>query len=462
MRYKIFVSVILGCLIVSHDVHAQKKIYSLAEIWQKTVEQYPSLSSKKLQLERQQLNKELVKKERLPEVNIQSQQSYGSYQSVPGASFPLAGIYNVSGSNKAQNEQPASIGNAYTSAVLQWNFLQFGKIKSKLKVADAAIDISSAAFTQEAFQLQVSAAQQYFAVLQSAALLSVSKADVTRLKDLFELSKAQAGAGLRPGADTLLIKSNYYQVKGLVNEQQAKLETAMLQLAALIGEDVNSFTIDTSLYTINNPEKNLPSSDSLGNHPYLQYLKANITYASASLDAVKRLPYPSAGLLAGTGTRGSGIDKNGMADNSFSVPWKNNTTGYLIGVGVTWNLSSLYQNKVKQKIAEKEIASANANYEEASLQMKTSYNAAVSRWQQQKEKVSDSRIALDASQQAYELYVTRYESGLINLIELLQLQKTLQDAENIYVKAKGDYWDEIINQSASIGNLSFLSDQLKP
>lgn len=462
MRHKIFVSVIVGCLIVSHDVQAQKKIYSLAEIWQKTLEQSPSLSSKRYQLERQQLNKELVNKERLPEVNIQSQQSYGSYQGVTGAFFPQVGIFNVSGSNKVPNAQPASISNVYTSAVLQWNILQFGKIKSKLKVADAAIHTSNAALTQEAFQLQISAAEQYFSVLQSAALLSVNKTDVQRLRDLFELSKAQANAGLRPGADTLLVKSDYYQVRGRINEQQAKLGTAMLQLASFIGEDVSSFTIDTSVYTIDIAEKELPAGDSLGTHPYLQYLKATTEYAGVSLDAVKRLPYPFVSLLAGIGTRGSGIGDNGIANNSFSALWQNSTTGYLAGVGLTWNLSSLYQNKVKQKIAKKEMALAHANYEEASLQIKTSYNAAVNNWQQQKEKLLDSRIALDASQQAYELYVTRYESGLINLIELLQLQKTLQAAENSYVKAKADYWGEMINQTTSTGNLSYLLEQLKP
>jgi outer membrane protein TolC len=461
MKYKIFMSVTLWCLIASYHAQAQKKIYSLAGILQK-IERYPSLSSKKYQIEQQQLNKELVKKERLPEVNIQSQQSYGSYQGVSGASFPLSGIYNVSGNIKAQNTQTNAIGNFYNSAVLQWNFLQFGKIKTKIKAADVAIDVSGAAFTQEQFQLQLSATQQYFNVLQSAALLSVNKADVQRLKDLFELSKAQADAGLRPGADSFLVKSNYYQIKGQVNEQQAKFETAMLQLASFIGEDAESFTIDTSVYTFSNPDDIFPSDDSLTNHPYLQYLKATTTYARASLNAVKRLPYPSAGLLAGAGIRGSGIDKNGIADNSFLAPWKNNTTGYLIGVGITWNLSSLYQNKVKQRIAEKKIAVANANFEEAALQIKTSLITAMSNLQQQKERLSDSRIALDASQQAYELYVTRYESGLINLIELLQLQKSLQDAENIYVKAKADYWNELINQGASNGNLSFLLTQLKP
>ena len=461
MTNKIIVLAIAGWLLTSH-VHAQKKVYSLQEVWQKTLQQYPSLSSRKYQIEQQELNKELVKKERLPEVNVQGQQTYGSYNGVAGSFFPLSGIYNTSGSNKYLDGQSKAVSNLNTSAVAQWNFIQFGRIKTKLNVADAAIQLSRTALSREELRLQIIAVQQYFDVLQSSAFLSISKADVQRLKDLFELSKAQADAGLRPGADTLLIKSNYYQIKGQVNEQQALLESAMLQLASLIGADANSFTIDTSLYNINNTDADLPSADSLNNHPYLQYLNANVLYANASLEAVKRLPYPSVGLLAGAGIRGSGINSSGTVNNSFTEPWKNNAAGYLVGVGITWNLSSLYQNKVKQKMAEKEIQAAKADYEEAHLQLNTTYNAAISRWKQQRQRVTDSRTALIASQQAYDLYVTRYESGLINLIELLQLQKTLQDAESNFARATSAYWKELINQSESTGNLLLLLSQINP
>ena len=113
-------------------------------------------------------------------------------------------------------------------------------------------------------------------------------------------------------------------------------------------------------------------------------------------------------------------------------------------------------------MAEKEIQSAKADYEEANLQLKTSYSTAVSRWKQQRARLIDAHTALEASQQAYDLYVIRYENGLINLIELLQLQKTLQDAEINYVTATGAYWDELINQSESAGNLSLLLSQINP
>lgn len=462
MRHTIFVLAISGCLVTTHFAYAQKKVYSLDEVRQKTLQQYPSLTSGQYQIERQELNKELVKKERLPEVNVQGQQTYGSYKGVAGSFFPLSGIYNTSGSDKGLNGQSKAVSNLYASAVAQWNFMQFGRIRANLNVADASIHLSRTALSQEELRLQTVAAQHYFEVLRNSAFLSISKADVQRLEDLFELSKAQANAGLRPGADTLLIKSNYYQVKSQVNDQQALLTTAMMQLAALIGEDADSFTIDTSQYNANKIVSDLPLTDSQNNHPYLQYLKATILYANASLKAVKRQPYPSVGLLAGAGIRGSGVNSSGIINNNFSAPWKNNSAGYLLGIGVTWNLSSLYQNKVKQKMAEKEIQAAKADYEEANLQLNTSYHAAISSWKQQRQKVTDSRTALIASQQAYDLYVTRYESGLINLIELLQLQKTLQDAESNYAKANAAYWNELINQSESTGSLSLLLSQLNP
>ncbi len=462
MTRKILMLTSMACLFSIHAVYAQKKVYSLQEVLQKTLSQYPSLASKQDIIEQQRYRKELVKTEQLPEVSVQGQQSYGSYQSVPGSFFPLPGIYNTSGNNKNIVGQATSTSNLYASAVMQWNFIQFGRIKTKLAVADAAIQLSTTALSEEQLHLQTAAVQEYFNVLQSSALLATAKADVKRLGNLLDLSQTQADAGLRPGADTLLVKSNFLQAKGAINEQQAILETAMLQLAAMMDEDANAFAVDTTMYNRVDASKEILSADSLEGHPYLQYLKAGITYANASLKEVKRQPYPSIGLLAGAGIRGSGINSTGKVDNNLAAPWTNNSSSYLAGIGVTWNLSSLYQNKVKQKIAARAIEAAKADYEEGDLQLKTAYAAAVSRWTQQKERVLDAKIALQSSQQAYDLYTVRYESGLINLIELLQLQKTLQDAETNYVKAIGAYWNELISQSESIGNMSILLSQINP
>lgn len=446
-------------LLINNILFAQKKIYTLEDVWQKTL-QYPSVSAKKELVEQHLLNKKLVQQQTFPEVHAQAQQSYGSYQTMPGSFFPLLGLYNSSGSNK--NGAAAGSGaNLYASAVLQWNFMQFGRIKKNIEVADAAIQLSKADQSQEAFKLQSTATRYYFAALQSAALLTILKSDAQRLADLLDLLKMQSDAGLRPSADTLLIKSAFLQAKNRINDQEASLETSLLQLASLTGEDADNISIDTSLYHRFNSDENF-TQNSLQNHPYLNYLNAAVDYSNAQLEAVKKEVYPSIGLLAGTGIRGSGIDAAGNVNKNLSAPWNNNVGSYLIGVGVTWNLSSLYQNKTKQKIAGHEIASAKANYAASQLQLNTLYASALASWKQQCQKLKDAQIAFKSSQEAYDLYTVRYESGLINLIELLQLQKSLQDAESNYVNAIASYWNELIDLSEAIGKPSLLLNAIKP
>ncbi|WP_253810050.1 hypothetical protein, partial [Hydrotalea flava] len=58
------------------------------------------MSAKKELVEQHLLNKKLVQQQTFPEVHAQAQQSYGSYQTMPGSFFPLLGLYNSSGSNK--------------------------------------------------------------------------------------------------------------------------------------------------------------------------------------------------------------------------------------------------------------------------------------------------------------------------------------------------------------------------
>lgn len=459
MKHKIFVLAAM-CLLINHLLFAQNKVYSLEEVWQKTLHQYPSLSSKKELVERQKLNRELVKLQSLPEVNVQTQQSYGSYQTVPGSFFPLPGLYNTSGSSK--NSSNAGNGfNLYASAVLQWNFMQFGRVKKKIKVADAGLQLSKAALLQEEFKLQALSTRYYFALLQSSALLTLFKADAKRLYDLMDLLKAQADAGLLPGADTLLIKSAFLQAKNKINEERALLQSAQLQLAALMGEDADKVLIDTSVYYRFKPDGIL-MNESLQNHPYLQYVNASINYSNAELAAIKKEPYPSVGLLAGTGIRGSGIDPAGNVNKNISAPWNNNVGSYLAGIGITWNLSSLYQNKTRQRIADRKISSIKADYDAAKLQLNTWAASAAAGWKEQHEKVKDAQLAFEASQKAYELYTVRYESGLINLIELLQLQSNLQEAERNYVTAIHSYWNELINQSEAFGNLNLLLSAIHP
>lgn len=434
-------------------VYAQQK-YSLEEIWDKTLQQYPSLTANKELIKGQSLKKNLVKQQFLPEINVQAQQSYGSFQNLPGSFFPLAGMYTINGNSKTGSVSVEG-SSLYSSAVLQWNVIQFGRLEKKLEVADAAIQLSTESLKQEEWRLLSVATRSYFSVLNNIASLQIATTDVKRLSDLFGLLQSQSNAGLRPGADTLLIKSALLQSKSKIHEHQAALQSSLLQLSSLVGEQLSVNDLDTSIYYRFN-QNAIDGGKQFQDHPYLRLMNARINYGEAEQQVIKKEVYPSIGLLAGAGIKGSGLNNDGTTSKSWNAPWTNAGGTYLAGVGLIWNFSSLYQNKTKRTIAEHEIASLKAQRDAVKIQLETQYASTIASWKQQQQKLAEAEIALSSSRQAYELYEVRYQSGLISLIELLQLQKNLQDAESYYATALSSYWNELINQSETLGNPSLL------
>ena len=52
MNHKIITVITVAVLLLSPFLYAQKKVYSLEQVWQKTLSQYPSLSAKKYQIQK--------------------------------------------------------------------------------------------------------------------------------------------------------------------------------------------------------------------------------------------------------------------------------------------------------------------------------------------------------------------------------------------------------------------------
>jgi outer membrane protein len=460
MMKKIIVPAMGFLLLNTTAVFAQSKTYSLQDVWQKVLQHYPSLSARKEAIEVQELKKELIKEGFLPDITIQAQQSYGSIQNIPGSFFPLPGMYTTSGSNKVTTHNAAG-ANIYSSALLQWNFMQFGREQKKLAAADAAIRVSNSLLKQEEWDLLSNASRFYFSALAAHAALNVARADTRRLAALFELLQSQANAGLRPGADTLLLKSSLLQSKAKEHDYGATFKRSLIQLGALMGDGYADFSIDTTIFNRFQPTS-VGSKDVPQEHPYLQLMSARIQAAEAEKEVVKKEVYPSVGLLAGFGVKGSGINADGTINKGLPGSWQNASGTSLAGIGLTWNFASLYQNKTKRAVADRVIAAAKSEKETVQIQLQAQYASALAEWDEQRQKLLSTRASLNASKEAYELYEVRYQSGLLNLIELLQLQKNLQEAESNYVTAVSTYWTELLNQSETLGDPSLILTVIKP
>ncbi|MEZ7516753.1 TolC family protein, partial [Flavobacterium frigidarium] len=97
VKYKLaatFLWLVTGFLV---PVYAQQSSESLNDLWRNVAEDYSGIKAKQTAADAAAFNERALKSNRLPQIKVQAQSSYGTYDGIGGAFFPQAGFFNVSG-----------------------------------------------------------------------------------------------------------------------------------------------------------------------------------------------------------------------------------------------------------------------------------------------------------------------------------------------------------------------------
>lgn len=223
--------------------HAQRpQDLSLSKAWQMAFDTYPGLKQKKAQIGESLVQKDIAESDRLPQAQAQLQNSIGTFAGGTGAFFPLPGIFNVN-SNKSTASRPSTTTNFYGSVVADWNLIGFGKINNAVKAANAEVEQAKSSFDAYHLALQAKVTRQYFDVLYNRSNLTWADENVKRVKQILELSKSLAEAGLKPGADTSLAASTYLQILGEKDNWNGRYSASKITLTETVPLMVSDFDV---------------------------------------------------------------------------------------------------------------------------------------------------------------------------------------------------------------------------
>ncbi|GAC1310079.1 MAG: hypothetical protein NVSMB24_26640 [Mucilaginibacter sp.] len=429
----------------------------MSKAWQLAFDTYPGLSRKKAQIGESLVQKDIVSIDRLPQAQAQVQNSIGTYAGSTGAFFPLPGIFNVN-SSKAGAHSPSTTTNFYGSVVADWNLIGFGKINNAVKAADAEVQQAKSSFDAYHLTLQAKVSRQYFDILYNRSNLNWADENVQRVRQILELSKSLAEAGLKPGADTSLAASAYLQIQAERDSWNGRYAASKITLSETVPLAAADFTLPVKNYLLSLPE--LPATDSVGNtHPYLKVLEKQIQVSEARRKAAGSQALPTISLIAGNSGRGSGISPDGIVSNDYSAGFNNLANNYLVSVGLTWNITGAYTSTLQKKRLEQQVQGNRYGYNLEEKQLKTELGSTYARLTDQLQQADKTQRAVSKAIEAYDLYLSRYQSGLISLTELLQIQALLQQAEKSNIETHGQLWDQLINQAELSGNFNYLSAQ---
>lgn len=457
IRYQLYLAIALLLFVSTRSYSQNEQHISISHAWDAAFANYPGLTEKKANIRESEYRRTEVKNGFLPQVEVQLQNTYGSYSGNTGAFFPLPGIFNVSGNNKVIG-QPDAAANSFGSVVMDWKLFGFGIQRKELEAANHQVKEAGSNFNAAKLQLQTKVTRLYMNILYNQSKLEWAKENVTRVKEILTLSESLAEAGLKPGADTLLAAASYLQTRAELDDWEGKLASSLIQLTEVVTIMPERLSIRSAPFLTATAGETGLDSVSL-THPYLDIFANRLLFVRTQEQIAARKIFPSISLLGGWSSRGSGIGRDGFASTEWSAGFNNTSNNYLAGVGLTWNISSAYNSSVERKRVGQTVLATKSRLELQALQLNTGLQSVSARIDAQLKQVMKTTQAVKNARNAYDLYVSRYESGLMNLNELLQIQLLLQQSEKINIEAYQELWDKEILRSELSGDFNKISNQ---
>lgn len=455
MQYRYLLACLLLAL-VSIEGHGQdNRVMSLPQLWEQAFNNYPSLAAYQARLQQATLDQKLARNQKLPQLNLQVQNTIGTQNTIGGAFFPLPGSYNVAGSGIGNTAGPSA--NLLGSLIMDWEFLQFGRQKKTMEAA--AIMTRHAGYRLEAAQVTIQAelSRTYFALLFHRQMERWAQQNTERLQQLFEASQSTARAGLSPGADSLLVKASLRQTAAKQDDWEGQSQESAIALATWINLPASQLSLKNSSFpAASKGAIPIMEPDAEAQHPQLAFRQQGIAYAGKQKEIAGANVLPTLSLLGGVQLRNHAPTQEGTLGEGWGNVYSNPTHNYLLGLGLRWNLTELFDYKLVRARHQEEIHLLQAEADETVLNLQSRRHIAQRQMTQGLSQIENAEEAYEAASEAYHLFETRYKSGLISISELLQIQDILQNTEKTRIEAYYRYWQQQADFAEASADFSIL------
>jgi outer membrane protein TolC len=271
--------------------------------------------------------------------------------------------------------------------------------------------------------------------------------------------------GLNPGVDSTIANSELSKARIAVTDAINYEQSQAANLAMQLGVTNQTFSLDSTY--INQLPARLPGQpvDNISNNPELTFLATRVKSSDLTAKFISKTSLPKVSLFGVMQERGSGFGTgyNPIYPGGYSQSYLNGVDplrgNYLIGIGVTWNLTDLGRSasRVKSQHFISDGLTNEYNYlgNTLSNQLKEGNKQLVNALQ----KYHEAPIQLKATGEAYEQKKTLYSNGLATIVEVTQTLYNLNRAETDRDIANTAVWQSLLYISASSGNFNLFINQ---
>lgn len=380
-------------------------------------------------------------------IEIQRQKLLASKSSYLPSLYMNSEVYEDVSASKAKPSWGSSLS-------LSWLLLDFGGRSGT--VDENRNLLLAAVLTQdsESLSLVSDLSRDYFAVAAAKGVIDSSQDNESAAKESFLAAQAKYLAGVGARADLLQAQTAHSEAILDSIRARGSYEKAVAQLAYTVGVDPSSpLVIDTLDESLVSGELTkslaLHIQGAMVKHPSILSARAQLEASKDRLKVVSSEGKPSLSLVS------SYHDKNFAQGNSSSLD------STVIGLKFSFPLFEGFGHSARVAEAYEGVRLKETLLKQAELSVTNDIWMTYSELKTEIDSISISKSLVSSAEESSEVARGRYRTGVGSIIELLNAQTALANANQQYVQSLARWRAARIRLAASVGVL-VRNDQMMP
>jgi len=309
------------------------------------------------------------------------------------------------------------------------------------RAAKAGLGAAQANLTNAQFQAGLGVTQQFFDALAAQELVRVREAGVRRAEEQLNLAAAKLRVGSATRSDSLRSLVNLGNARLQLVSAGSDVARTQAGLARLIGVEGRVAAADDSAFY--QPVALLDTAalrqDALANSPRVQAAEANSAAADATVKAARAAYFPTLALSGSANWSGNSLDNYNLEGNRQ------------LQLGLSWPIFNGFQREQAIQTRISSLDAAEATARDARREIEASLTTQYAALDAARVRIEISRTSVEAATEDLRVVNERYRVGAATILDILNSQEALAQAEVDAVTARYDHLKARAQIEALIG-----------
>lgn len=393
MKNKIFLPI---CLVVATFAHAQETNVSLQEVIQQSLQNNKSVKVAEAAKNTSEYKVQSAKNNRLPDISLSGQYMHLFTTTNVDIKLPM----QSSGGGMGVEPNQLLLGQASASVPVFAGF----KIKNAIKSSELMVDLSNLQIEATKENVVWQTINLYFGLYKTQRSIDVLNENLVRANQRVKDFQNFLDNGIIARNDLLRAKLQASNVQVAIDEAETQYKNINYRLNLLTGQDESKIVHVDNVETLKTINQN---SQDYANRTDVKSYDVKNQIADSQIKIAKAAYYPQ--LAVSAGYVAMDIDKVASVTNATNI-----------GVGLKYDLSSLYKNKAEVEIAKAQKLENEMQKETTIDKAKVEINEAFQKYDLAKKKNNVYKEAVEQANENYRIVKDKNDNGLADTNDLLE------------------------------------------